>query len=189
MKKTTITICLASLLLLGNTLALGFMMSKGESVFGNATWTSLSDVFGPKADEMRPGVSCAADFDADGDMDFAYFRNNDDASSFEIVVFWGDGTGHFPSYTIQALDIQDIMPPNSNMIYIYDVAVGDSNGDGWPDIVIPVYGTQQWSGDYGILVLLNQGNGSFACATDINDDGTTDVVDLLEVVSEWGPCE
>jgi len=189
MKKTTITICLASLLLLGNTLALGFMMSKGESVFGNATWTSLRDVFGPDANEWRPGVSCAADFDADGDMDFAFFKNEENAASFEIAVFWGDGTGLFPSYTIQELDIQGIMPPNSNMIYRYDVAVGDSNGDGWPDIVIPVYGTQQFAGDYGILVLLNQGNGSFACATDINNDGSTNVNDLLEVVGNWGPCE
>ncbi len=74
MKKTTITICLASLLLLGNTLALGFMMSKGESVFGNATWTSLSDIFGTGEGSRRPGTSCLADFDADGDMDFAYFK-------------------------------------------------------------------------------------------------------------------
>ena len=189
MKKITIALCVASLILIANTVALGFMMSKGESVFGNATWTSLGDIFGIENHDKRPGSGALADFNADGNLDFAYFKNYFDPSSVEVVVLFGNGAGQFPSHTTQILNLEETMPEDSYWVVKYGLKVGDTNSDGYTDLVVPIYGTQEFAGDYGILVLLNQGNGSFVCATDINGDSNTDITDLLEVVSGWGPCE
>jgi len=40
-----------------------------------------------------------------------------------------------------------------------------------------------------MLYLINNGSGGFTCAGDINDDGETDVTDLLGVIADWGCIE
>ncbi len=58
----------------------------------------------------------------------------------------------------------------------------DMNSDGFPDIIVVHDAASP-------VIYINQLGPATACASDLNDDGTTDVTDLLFVVSEWGPCE
>jgi hypothetical protein len=77
--------------------------------------------------------------------------------------------------------------------YISLEAYLDVTNDGKPDAIIRA----DWSEvacDYEISVFsyfyienISQWGG--VCATDINNDGSTNVNDLLAVVGNWGPCE
>ena len=63
----------------------------------------------------------------------------------------------------------------------WTLSTEDFNNDGFPDILYVC--------DSPPLIYINQLGPATACASDLNDDGTTDVTDLLFVVSEWGLCE
>ncbi|MGH8092160.1 MAG: FG-GAP repeat domain-containing protein [Chthoniobacterales bacterium] len=85
-----------------------------------------------------------ADFNGDGNADFALLESDD-----QIHVYNGDGAGHFgPPATY------------SGGNFAYTIAVGDFNGDGRPDIVV---------GDdsIGLQILLNNGSGGFAAPVEI----------------------
>jgi hypothetical protein len=118
-----------------------------------------------------PIAIAAADVDGDGDLD-PVVTNRD---SLELTVHWNDGHGNLPvppSYPAGSLG-------NS-------VAAGDIDHDGDLDVAVS-YGT---TGAGGILVLANQGQGTFAPAVnypgppaalgvklrDLNKDGHLDLL-------------
>ena len=66
----------------------------------------------------------------------------------------------------------------------------DVTGDGKPDAIL--YLALQYCNkpiEKRYFYLENISDWPAACATDINNDGNTNVSDLLEVISRWGPCE
>ncbi len=81
------------------------------------------------------------DLDGDGSADIV------GAGGEGVIVFFNGGDGAFFSEQSIALVLDDDAYP-------LDVAIGDVNGDGKPDIVT--------SGFVGLNVVFNQGNGSFA---------------------------
>jgi hypothetical protein len=60
----------------------------------------------------------------------------------------------------------------------------DVTNDGKPDAIIKSGESQT-----EVWFVENISEWPAACASDINNDDVTDVVDLLEVVGNWGPCE
>jgi len=66
----------------------------------------------------------------------------------------------------------------------------DVNGSGKPDALIEFtideFGENQ---EIKLFYVENISEWPAACATDINNDGSTNVNDLLAVVGNWGPCE
>src|ERR1017187_210023 len=122
------------------------------------------------------GAVTVADFNRDGKLDFATTANS-------LALGNGDGTFQTPV---------PLMPnPPSNLFA--DIAAGDLNGDGWPDLVLS---SGPENSTIGIYVLLNNQHGGFAqtiintCPTlfapgcnpseihlaDVNGDGNLDLV-------------
>ena len=117
----------------------------------------------------------AADFDRDGFTDVASVGNNFTSAVPETVdIYAGLGDGTFgPPHTIHVTDN-----------FQRELAVGDFNGDGWPDLTFGV------SYNRGQYVMLNGGNFVFTLASltftevgplrtvtgDLDDDGSVDVV-------------
>lgn len=116
----------------------------------------------------------AADFNKDNKLDLALADQN----SNHVVVLLGNGDGHFQAARSFAL---------ASSAGGFDVAVGDFNGDGVPDIAAtnPVAGT--------VDILLGKGDGNFQAAAafnavplngqatnvalgDFNKDGKLDVI-------------
>ena len=91
-----------------------------------------------------PCSICAADFDKDGDNDFATANFNQNSLS----VLLNDGDGTFGSQT--KLDVGD--GPKS-------IIAADLNGDGYPDMAV----ANQLSNN--VSILLNNGDGSFSAQT------------------------
>jgi hypothetical protein len=97
----------------------------------------------------HPKFATTGDFDGDGDIDFAS-ANQDDVDGDDISVYLGDGNGGFTS----AGDFEACSNP-------HEVASGDLNEDGNPDLVVPC-----WGGSVASL-LLGNGDGTFQAATDL----------------------
>ena len=57
------------------------------------------------------------------------------------------------------------------------IAFGDINGNNRPDLIVGN------SGDHSVMVFYAA---DFDCPADVTSDGTVDVLDLLEVLSQWG---
>jgi hypothetical protein len=173
MKKTTIAIltCLASA-------TFGFAASKsftGGQIFDeNETYEPLF-----KGGSLMLEQTFTADFNQDGFGDFAGCHWI--GGGYAIISVWlnnqnGDFELVFESSGIEGWGDYRLMN------------VEDFNNDGFPDILIAVDPYPPGS-EPTPLIYINQLGPATACASDLNDDGTTDVTDLLFVVSEWGPCE
>ncbi len=135
------------------------LLGKGDGTFLPSTSTVTS----------AEGYLAIADFNHDGKLDFATSGN---------LISLGNGDGTFRSPTpIMAT------PPSGGFS---NVAAGDINGDGWPDLVLtssasPVY--------VNVTILLNNRHGGFtqipsnfgefidqAFLVDLNGDGKLDLV-------------
>jgi VCBS repeat protein/centrosomal CEP192-like protein/HYDIN/CFA65/VesB family protein len=120
-----------------------------------------------------PVAIVAADFNRDGNLDLATFDGGGDA----VSILLGNGNGTFQANVDYQTGLQ-------NNVGVASMAVGDFNGDGYPDLVVVNGNT--------IELLLNAGNGSFPNVTapygvtfptslngvavgDFNGDGKTDL--------------
>jgi hypothetical protein len=157
----------------------------GDGTFGTAKTIAT---FG------TPAVSLAVgDFNADGKLDLAVATRGTDGSwgmynyypgnSPTVNLLLGNGSGAFLTGNTYALPSPFEVPPSS--FAPPSVTATDLNGDSKPDLVVTE------AGDYGVDVLLNNGNGAFAGPTafgtggygpqavavaDLNGEGKPDLV-------------
>ena len=166
MSKKTITICALSLLLLGNTLAVAFTMTnRGNEIFDYGNWEVM-----PRDDTISLNIMGVADFNQDGFDDLVAHN-----SQYGLSQIYLNESGK--GYTLSISCSSGI-----NCFSALDVTIADVNGDGFPDLI-------NGPTAEGFPVLINQLGSGLACNTDLNDDGTVNITDLLFVMSTWGPCE
>ena len=155
----------------------------GEEEIGSEVVILLGDGHGGARPGSPPPLpadvwTCAlasADFNGDGSADLAVM----DSTAKTIAILLSDGTGHFAAAAGSPIHLAGT-PAN--------VAAADVNGDGRPDLLVPV----AESSGHGIEVLLGDGSGGFAQAagspvpilsgdavsvavTDLDSDGHADL--------------
>jgi len=109
------------------------------------------------------------------------------------VLVGGESTG-----TVQMLDLLDIHPDamtytdytwdGTSHIYLIDFL--DVTGDALPDAIISIsqcYQDPPSPCDVFYVTNISTPAG-IACATDVNNDGSTDTTDMLALIAAWGPC-
>ena len=121
---------------------------------GNGTFTYANTYSAPNA-YWNPGSNSlySADFNGDGKLDLAALAPYCPSNLPCVAVYLGNGDATFQAAVLYST-IDPNHPGNTNA---YGMAVGDLNGDGKPDIAV----TQS----NGVIVLLNNGNGTFGTAT------------------------
>jgi hypothetical protein len=126
-----------------------------------------------------------ADVNKDGKPDVIVANQGPEGSDV-VGVLLGNGDG-----TLQPAATYTVKFPGANA-----VAIGDLNGDGWPDLVV---GSNDGFGNLCLSVLLNKGDGTFDPAigysagydigsvaiADVNGDGKADVIVLDQVDSAF----
>jgi hypothetical protein len=115
---------------------------------GDGTFTVLP----PPAKTYRPLQ--VADFNGDGKQDLLLGYLNGSVHSVNVAVTLGNGDGTFGS-------LIEIPPPENNNGIFPTFVVTDMNGDGRPDILLPV---PVDSSSVGVAVLLNTTPAGFALA-------------------------
>jgi hypothetical protein len=155
--------------------ALGIMLGNGDGTFTLLPEISLAD---------GPASIAVGDFNRDGVPDIAVSRYLSGGGAGYISIFIGNGDGTFGSSTDYAVGRAP-----------YGIAIGDLNGDGYPDITVVDVGSYNT-----FYVLLNNGDGTFgspvtyggpnfnssltvAALGDFNGDGKLDVA-----IYEEGSC-
>src|SRR5438094_1845721 len=95
----------------------------------------------------NPVAGKAADFNGDGKLDIAVVNSG----SNDISILLGNGDGAFQPAQNFALGSSQTLVPT-------DIALGDFNGDGKPDLAaLSIYGGT-------VSILVNNGDGTFASA-------------------------
>jgi hypothetical protein len=163
------------------TSATGAQLPAGALANSPTQSSAVSYVQGPtlQSGGTHPNGVVVADFDGDGQMDFA-------VSNFEqnsIAVFLNRRSGTFPSKT--APIITTVQLDSSSGLNVGGLAVGDFNEDGKADLVVGTIAGSQVS-----IVLLGNGDGTFrqqpaiansfgffrAQVADLDKDGHQDLV-------------
>ena len=143
----------------------------GDGTFTN-TPTVLANV-GSASATYSTIYLATSDANKDGNADLVAFDSQDATAT----VFFGNGDGTFKTGTVyQAGNFPELG------------ALGDLNGDGWPDMVIPDLVASSGTGSY-VSVFLNNGDGTFGypqtyvshfpnqiVLADLNNDGILDIV-------------
>ena len=102
-----------------------------------------------------------ADFNGDGKLDIVtsnyatgpFGHANPPVIESDVWIFLGNGDGTFQEAGAYAIDVG----PRS-------VAVGDSNGDGIPDLAVSSYNSDLYSPSGAVSILLGNGDGTFQAA-------------------------
>ena len=123
----------------------------------------------PVPEAGRPSTNEGADFDGDGDIDFAVGS----ALGSKVAIFHGDGTGGL--IHMQNLDVGE---------RVRGLCILDFENDGDPDLVATSRGANQvalFTNDgFGVFAsagTLDAGDGEWACGIgDLNEDGLVDLV-------------
>jgi VCBS repeat protein/centrosomal CEP192-like protein len=145
---------------------------------GDGTFSS-SPTFGSDDAAYGLGVSVAADFNVDGNMDLAIEGGD---FGLNIYAFEGKGDGTFPAGAETTLD------PAIDGVGSSWLAAGDFNNDGVPDLIAPPLNGLP-------TILLGNGDGTFTPVAsqptissappvlgDFNDDGNLDVISSAAVL-------
>ena len=149
---------------------LSVFMGVGDGTFKSAVDYSAS---------INPIGLVTGDFNGDGQEDIASAAGYGSLSQITVLIGKGDGTFTDP--------VNHAVPA-----YPYDIAVGDFNDDGKPDLVV-----DSFNDPGSISVLLGKGNGSFTshkdthigvypsvfATGDFNNDGKLDVVVSTDFLS------
>jgi hypothetical protein len=135
-------------------------LGKGDGSFSQKSSTPI----------VNGGYLALADFNRDGKLDFATSQN-------QLAYGNGDGTFGTPAPFIPK--------PPSNNYGLQNIASGDLNGDGWPDIVVSDFNQGR------LFILINNRHGGFTeslvknsysavadeiVLRDVNGDGHLDIV-------------
>ena len=146
---------------------------------GNGTFVT-STILTPK---IGPAAIAIADLNGDGKNDLVYLTGPGTTDALnevlnEVVVQLGRGDGTFAPPAVFPVNIASMLPEFNAPYTSGDIAIGDMNGDGIPDIVTN-----------GISILLGDGKGGFptrrdfldtagdyVILTDFDGDGKLDVV-------------
>jgi len=165
---------------------------------GNGT---VSVLLGNGDGTFQPGVSynsgdqdtftvAAVDVNGDGKLDLVLVNEcTSNCSSGSVSVLLGNGDGTF----------QTAVTYSSGALYSYSLAVGDVNGDGFPDLIVSSQCNNNNSCSNGVVsVLLGNGDGTFQTAVpynsgatetfsvamaDVNGDGKLDLVAASQCVN------
>ena len=160
-----------------NTISSTFAILLGN---GDGTFTFTFDPASTGAGTLtNPFSIVTADFDGDGHPDLA-IANSDNT----VTIIHGNGDGTFNALANATVGIPIPVRSFPGGANLGAIAAGDFNGDGMPDLAIPIYGRLE--------ILLNQGNGTFIsngqsltsgshliqniAVTDLNGDGIDDLV-------------
>ena len=103
----------------------------------------------------------SADFNQDGNTDFAVSYTDDVSTTAKINIFYGDGKGEFTQKNVYSFSSR-----------LSSIDSGDYDNDGDIDIIIGYSGESGASKSYGIIAaLLNQGDEIFSEQTTISTIG------------------
>jgi len=149
--------------------------------------TGVSTYFGDGAGGFSPNYTttiagdiaiwCSiVDFDNDGDLDLVSLDSGMMPPGIPpgLSLMLNDGTGSFAP------------PIGKPSIFAFEITTADVNGDGWPDVVVPLPGAQvvlnDGSGGFGASVFSSAGAALRSCATgDFNSDGVIDLVAVSKI--------
>lgn len=152
-------------------------LGKGNGTFGPITALLTGRIMG----------LAAGDVDGDGDLDVVTAN----ATGNNVAVHLNDGTGNFAA---------PVLVPVANAPSA--VALGDVTGDGAPDLLVAQYDYGTTAGQSSIVVLTNNGTGSFTAGLpvaigghpldlklgDVDGDGDLDAVTVNEASANASVC-
>jgi hypothetical protein len=154
-----------------------YCLGKGNGTFGPLTSLIIGRILGV----------AAGDVDGDGDLDIVMAN----ATGNNVAVRLNDGAGNFAA---------SVLIPVANAPSA--VALGDVTGDGAPDLVVAQYDYGTTAGQSSMVVLTNNGTGTFTVGTpvavgghpldlklgDVDGDGDLDAVTVNEASASASVC-
>ena len=147
-------------------------LGNGDGTFNLSPATTVTNS-GQAGGDVIPGSMVAGDFNGDGKLDLAIVGDYDNSGGVNILLGNGDGTFR----QVSTLD------PNGEF---GEIATGDFNGDGIPDLVV----TNYFQFGTGPTIFLGKGDGTFTAMStsftldyfpasvlvgDFNGDGVLDL--------------
>ncbi len=100
--------------------------------------------------------------DLDGDHDLDLIATRPARTTAEVAVLANDGTGTFH----EAPGAMPLVTGEADGLVFGRVALGDVDGDGDPDVVVPVFSDNEGTMGRPEVLLLNDGHGSFVRDTE-----------------------